>query len=162
MILEILVGGLLFMGGTAVCRRANLPPVRSFLPSKTLRGSPEDLDPNEIAVNLAITRMLRNIDKITSVDNRTLYYSDEKIKLFKFGTYSYFNSSDFTRSKFCIHLQVGGEAIITEGKYPRIARQVLTVRNLYLARSKQQKKEADNAQAFAVIEALTDAKPAAG
>lgn len=160
MILEVVVGGLLFMGGTAVFRRVTFPSVRSFLPSKTLRGSPEDLDPNQIAVNLAITRMLRNIDKVFEVTGDRLSYSDDKISYFRFHTTRrYFLADDYISSRIVVELQVDRSNVILEGKYPRIAKQMLSVWKIYQEKQEQKAKEAANAKAFAVIEALTGAKP---
>lgn len=143
------------MSGTAACRRITLPPVRSFLPSKILRGSPKDLDPNEIAVNLVITRMLRNIPAV-EITSDSITYSDSKVSQFCFRTYDCFSNDCWTGSNFHAFIKSGDTTTEIRGPNRKIAFAIAKVVAMKEAYTTQKAKEVENAKAFAVIEALTD------
>lgn len=123
MLLEVTIGGVGFLAFSAFISRCDpdlLPTVRNgarrLLPSKTLKGSPEDLDPSEVAVNLAVARMLRNISAV-EITGDSLSYSDSKINKLRFHTYRYFSGDGRISGTFVLSIKAGKNSIDITGPY---------------------------------------------
>jgi hypothetical protein len=161
MLLEVILYGSAGVAATAVFQRLAPPDIsrlKKFIPSRTFRGSPEDLDPNEVVFNLVVTRMLRNIDKV-QLTNSSIKYSDDKVVKFSFGTYGYFSSPDWLTSSYDVTIDLDESTLTIRNagrKYPEALNKVVQLKQL---RAQQLAKEEANEKAFKLIEALTDAKP---
>lgn len=130
-------------------------PVRKFLPSKTLRGSPEDLDPKRIALNLVITKMLRDIDSVTYTADR-LSYSTNGISLNLYTT-TFFSDNLWWISDGSIDFRINGESVfpIVREKNKTLFKMFDPVVQLKRKRVAQLAKEKENEVALKAIEFLT-------
>lgn len=166
MLVDLLLYGTVGWGAAVVARRA-FPDfsLSSFIPSKTLKGSPEDIEPSAIAANLYLTKVIKAIREEgsmyisqNSADCFEYKKNDDKIRLYTTG---YFEDGGQIRpGKLLLSLRFNGHYIHEEFE-PRsktsedLHKTVRSIQALVKEYGKQKAKEAANAAAFKVIEALS-------
>lgn len=151
--------------GAAVVATRHSASLKKMIPSKTLKGSPEDIEPSAIAANIFLTKIIKDIREegrkyVTSNTSDCFEYEKkgDKIRLYTTG---YFNhSGKISPGKILMTLRSKGNYIQEE--FDRgsktssdLHKTVRSIQDLLREVEKQKAKEVANAAAFKVIEALT-------
>lgn len=155
MLIETLGIGVVVIGGHVVWNVgfSKLRQPSHFLPSKKFKGSIEDIDPQDVAFHLVLTRMLQKPENI-SLTGDSLRFTDTNI-LFTLVTSSYFYDSGWvTSSDNSCTIKVGKDELKFRLS-PLQAEKINKLLRVQEEHSKQAAKRAANETALSVIEALT-------
>ncbi len=171
MLVDIIMYGAAGLGGFAVFNhpriRHHTQEMKKALPSKRLRGTPDDLDPTATAFALMFPKMIVNIDKVYSGDyGRSVDYNDGGDLRFKIRANGplYINKAVIENgNRYTLSLRKGDYSIeqeyrVSDPFYETIVAFLLQLQKLYMNKEKQKAKEAKDAAGLKMPTLLTESE----